>query len=163
MQFFTHLRLLFAAMLITPIAITATAVHAQSNDAVYGDIVDAINEGVDAEGALDSTMQVVRREYAAVREIAMVEEMSPGLIDELMKELRPVFRDYQDRVTAMYRPQYIDLFAGTFTPDEARSIAAFYRSDIGRRITRSVSQNFSPDATLEDSANLATSTDAEVR
>lgn len=165
MPVFLKSRLILGAFALSPLALAVAPapVTAQQSDAAYQDLFNAINEGVDHEVALDSTMRVVRREYAAVPEIAQVEKLSPGLIDELIKEMRPIFRDYQDRVRTLYRPQMVGLFQRSLSPFEAQDIAVFYRSDIGRRILGGVSRNYSPDATLENVENIENQSDEEVR
>jgi hypothetical protein len=97
---FLKTRLVLGAFALSPLALVALPVPAaaQQSDAAYQDLFNAIDEGVDHEVALDSTMKVVRREYAAIPVIAQVDQMSPGLIDEIVKEMRPIFRDYQARV-----------------------------------------------------------------
>ncbi|MEL6737720.1 MAG: DUF2059 domain-containing protein [Pseudomonadota bacterium] len=118
-------------------------------------------EGVDTEAALDATMIVVRREFASVPEIAAANAMSPGLIDEMMTEMRPLMRDYQERVRVLYRPRMIAILADGLTPAEASDVAAFYRSELGRRILGGVSRNFSPDATLDSVSELEEDEDFE--
>ncbi len=144
----------FAAIAMVPgVAVVAAPAAAQTSDLAFEDMFDAMNEGVDHEIALDNTMQVVRREYAAIPMFSKMEEESPGLLDDLISEMRPTFRAYQERVRNGYRPQMIALFAQYLSPDEARDIAQFYRSDLGKRILRGVSRNYSPDSTLSDIEN----------
>lgn len=162
---FSKTRLVLGAFALSPLALVAVPVPsaAQQSDAAYQDLFNAIDEGVDHEVALDSTMKVVRREYAAIPVIAQVDQMSPGLIDEIVKEMRPIFRDYQARVRDKYRPQMVGLFARNLTTSEAQDIAAFYRSELGRRILGGVSRNYSPDATLENVQELEGQSEDEVR
>ncbi|MEO0700028.1 MAG: DUF2059 domain-containing protein, partial [Pseudomonadota bacterium] len=99
-------------------------------------------------------MEVVRLEFASVPEIASANAMSPGLIDEMMTELRPIFRDYKKRIGELYRPRMIAILADGLTPSEASDVADFFRSELGRRILGGVSRNYSPDATLDGVAQL---------
>lgn len=165
MTFFTCTRLALGALALSPLplAMVAAPVAAQENAAAYKDLYMSIDEGVDHDIALDSTMKVVRREYAAVPAIAEVEKLSPGLIDEIVKEMRPIFRDYQARVRDLYRPQMVSVFSRNLTPSEATDIAAFYRSDIGKRILGGVSRNYSPDASLENVVEIENQSDEETR
>jgi len=149
-----------AALLTTPLA-AQEAPTPEEAQAIYADTYDAINEGVDNEAGLDSTMKVVRREFASVPAIAAADAMSPGLIDEIMTELRPVFGDYQERVRVLYRPRMIAVIAGGLTPSEAGDVADFYRSELGRRILDSASRNYSPDATLDGISELEEEDDFE--
>lgn len=57
----------------------------------------------------------------------------------------------------------VGLFARNLTASEAQDIAAFYRSELGRRILGGVSRNYSPDATLENVQELEGQSEDEVR
>ncbi|MEM6857994.1 MAG: DUF2059 domain-containing protein [Pseudomonadota bacterium] len=106
-------------------------------------------------------MKVVRREFASVPQIAALNAKSSGLIDEAITELRPVFRDYQERVRLLYRPRMIGILADGLTPSEASDVAEFYRSDLGRRVMGLASRNYSPDATIGGIAQLTESEEFE--
>ncbi|MEM7666372.1 MAG: hypothetical protein AAF250_11000 [Pseudomonadota bacterium] len=119
----------------------------------YADLYEALDEGTDHEAMLDSTMTVVRQQFAALPEVAEAEQSYPGLINGVMTEIRPVFRDYLERQREVYRSHLIAAIGRVLTPSEARSLAEVHRSELGRRLLQTVSLSFSPDATLEDSAD----------
>jgi len=60
--------------------------------------------------------------------------MSPGLLEELAEDLGILARRQSDRVKALYHPQMLAVYASHLTPEEAASLAEFYRTDIARRL-----------------------------
>ncbi len=117
-------------------------------DAAYTDLYNAMREGVDDALLTESALAVVAREFAANADFAAAEVVSPGLIAEVVDGMRPILIGQSDRLTTMYRPATLALFARHLTPPEATSIAAFYRSDMGRKLMGGLSQTYSPDQTL---------------
>lgn len=127
--------------------------NASEENSAYADLYEALDKGTDHEAILDNTMKVIRQQYAAIPELAEAEQSNPGLINEVMTEIRPVFGDYLQRQRQLYRPHLIAAIGRVLTPTEASSLAEVHRSEMGRQLLRTLSLSFSPDATLEDSAD----------
>lgn len=133
------------------LAQTPVPVPAQTNnasDAAYSDLYAAMQEGLDSKQIIESSLAALGREFAANPDFASAEAVSPGLIAEVIEGLRPILNSQSERITVLYRPSTLGLFARHLTPDEAHSIAAFYRSDLGRKLMGGLSQSYSPDNTL---------------
>ncbi|MEE4317653.1 MAG: DUF2059 domain-containing protein [Erythrobacter sp.] len=130
----------------------AAAETGEAPDAAYADLYSAMQESVDQEQMADGALQALARQFAATPAFAGAEARSPGLIAEVTAGLRPIFVAQSKRVRQLYRPATLALFARHLTAAEAGSIAAFYRSDIGRKLMGGLARNYSPDATL---SNLA--------
>lgn len=126
---------------------------AAEEQSAFDDLYDALDQGTDHEAILESTMSAVREQYAAIPELANAEAASPGLIDDVMAAIRPVFRDYLLRQRALYRPHLVAVLKQNLTPSEARTIADFHRSELGKRLLRTLSRNYSPDALFADFAD----------
>ena len=109
-----------------------------------------MEEGIDQTLMIDAAIIAMRRQMATDPNLALAEEMSPGLIDELAQSTRPAFKDHQMRTREIYIPRMAALFAKHLTPAEARAAAQFYRSDIGRRLLKLTSSNYSMDAMLAE-------------
>jgi hypothetical protein len=60
--------------------------------------------------------------------------MRPGLLEERAEDLRILARRQSDRVKALYHPQMLAVYASHLTPEEAASLAEFYRTDSARRL-----------------------------
>lgn len=125
-----------------------TAANADPNNPAFGDLVDAIKEVADKDATLDAMSDTIAREYAKVPEIAALEEAKPGLIDEVVRAMRPVLTTYADRVQQDYRPRMQAVFASQLSPAEAMDLAAFYRSPLGRKLMGSASRNMTMENTL---------------
>jgi hypothetical protein len=117
-------------------------------DPAYADLYAAMESSVDQGQIMEGVVSALAGQFAATPEFAMAEEASPGLIEEVVAGLRPVFMAQSERVRLLYRPANIALFARTFTPQEAVTIAAFYRSDLGRKLMGGLSRSYVPQDTL---------------
>ncbi len=156
------------ALALAPLALLAPATPAlaqagEASDAAYGDLYDAMEASVDQGLMVEKALIVLAREFAASEEFKLAEAESPGLIKEMIDGLRPIFVSQSERVRRLYRPTTLALLARHLTPDEATSIAAFYRSDIGRRLMGGMVQNYSPDATLSNLQSQAPVTAKQVQ
>jgi hypothetical protein len=133
----------------TTLAPAATgAVNSNPDDPAFADLLDAIEATVDQDKMIDNGLLAVKRQFAADPNLAAAEGASPGLIDEIAESLRPIIKQQNKRVSAAYRPEMIGAIAQYLTPEEATSVAAFYRSDIGRKLMGNVVANYSFDSTL---------------
>lgn len=141
----------------------SSVVTPEPENPAYGDLYDAMEGSVDQGQMVDKALVVLAREFAASAEFKIAEAESPGLIQEMIDNLRPIFVTQSERVRRLYRPTTLALLARNLTPDEATSIAAFYRSDIGRRLMGGMVANYSPDATLSNLESQAPVTAEQVQ
>lgn len=155
MTFRTMTRPLLGALL-TAALLAPIPGHAQSTPPpiividAHTDLFDAINAGVDQEQMLDTMIrQVAAQIVVSLPEGAQMEAQAPGLLLELMLALRPVLRDYQDRIRQQYNPQIIAEMRQVFTSAEAAQLAEFYRSDLGLRAMSSFTSNVSLDQSID--------------
>ncbi|MEO0908154.1 MAG: DUF2059 domain-containing protein, partial [Pseudomonadota bacterium] len=126
------------------------------------DLYLAMEEGIDQTAATNAVVAAMRRAMAADPNLAMAEEMSPGLIEELANSARPSLKEHQIKVREIYLPRMAALFAQHLTPAEASEAAQFYRSDIGRRVLKLTSSNYSIDAMLGDAITAGQITQEQV-
>lgn len=111
---------------------------------------EAIYQGVDQEQVLEAMLQQVATQVVTSQpEAAQMEAQSPGLMLELMLALRPVLRDYRDRVRREFDPQIIAAMREVFSDAEAASLARLYNSDLGRRMMGSYAGNVSMNQTID--------------
>ena len=141
----------------------SSVVTPEPENPAYGDLYDAMEGSVDQGQMVDKALVVLAREFAASAEFKIAEAESPGLIQEMIDNLRPIFVTQSERVRRLYRPTTLALLARNLTPDEATSIAAVYRSDIGRRLMGGMVANYSPDATLSNLETQAPVTAEQVQ
>ncbi len=153
MRHFWRATLLAAAILIGPSSfmITPSPASAQDTaDAAYLDLYAAMNEVYDRDAEIEATIEATRREFLAVPDIAYLEAISPGLVDEVLVEMRPVLIRVSERIREQYKPEMIAVFRRYLTPEEASGIAGFYRSDLGRKLMLGASQSYSPDTIMQE-------------
>jgi hypothetical protein len=125
-----------------------SAVNSNPDDPAFADLIDAIEATVDQDKLITNGLEAVKRQFASDPTLAAAESASPGLIDEIVENLRPIIKQQNRRVTALYRPEMIAAIAAYLTPEEAASVAAFYRSDIGRKLMSNVVANYDFDSTI---------------
>lgn len=122
-------------------ALFAPPVSAQSTDTVYADLFEALHERVDRNQALDESLASVRSQFASIPSIAQLERDKPGIIDEILSALRPIFEAQSQRIAAEYRPRFIDLYSDSFTVEEAQDLKGFIRSGVGQRLMSGLASN----------------------
>lgn len=137
-----------APMVVSP-AVPPVA-KSQPDHPAYADLYKAMEESVDQSRIIEGTLGALSAQFAAVPEFAQAEKASPGVIEEIVVGLRPVLVAQSERVRLLYRPANIALFSRTFTPEEAATVAAFYRSDLGRKLMGNLSRSYVPQDTLAD-------------
>ena len=140
---------LAAIMLAFAVTISVPA-KAQQLDPAYVDVVAAINEGIAKEAGVEATFAVIRRGYESDPVFAEAEARSPGFLDDLMAEFRPIFLDRSDRLDKILTARIAALFARHLTVGEAKELAAFYRSDVMKRFNDRASRAYSPEHQLGD-------------
>lgn len=113
-------------------------------------LIVAMREGADENAALDAMLVDMENAWARDPDMAKVEAISPGALAEAARSTRPILQRHSKRIQDQYEPQMAALFARYLSPAEASEMAEFYRSEAGRRFVKSLSQNFSGEAALED-------------
>lgn len=125
-----------------------TIANPQPDHPAYADVIAAIESTVDMNALIANAMGAVKRQMLADPNLAIAEQMSPGLVDEILAGMRPVIDRHNTRVTAAYRPRMAALTADYLTPEEAVTVAAFYRSDVGRKLMGGVASGLDFDRTI---------------
>jgi hypothetical protein len=120
----------------------------QPDHPAYAGLIDAMNDAVDQEAAVDAMSVTIAREYAKVPQIAAMEQARPGLIDAIVRGMRPTLINYGTRVQADYRPRMRALLARYLTPAEAEDLIALYRSPIGLKLLGQASRSMTMDSTM---------------
>jgi len=114
----------------------------------HADLYAALGEGFDdsamTETLLDSVMNEMIR---STHEIELLEVEKPGFIAALRESVRPVLVGYSDRTQAEFEPRMIAAIRKVLTAEEAAQVAAFYRSDLGRKLLGNVSEAYRPEET----------------
>lgn len=135
----------------------------QPDHPAYGDLMDAIDSTVDKNVLIGNGLATIKRQMQSDAGLASAETTSPGLLDEILAGMRPILERQNERVTKLYRPRMAAAMADYITPEEATSVAAFYRSDIGRKLMGSVVANYNMDQTMANAIAEKDVTEAEVR
>ena len=142
---------------------TPTIANPQPDHPAYADLIDSIDSTVDRNRLIANGLASIKRQMEANEALAAAETASPGILDEILVSMRPVLESQNQRVTVLYRPRMIAAMADHLTPDEAASVAGFYRSDIGRKLMGSVVANFNMDQTMATAMSEKPITETEVR
>ncbi len=146
------LALMLAAVPHPAPAAVAAPIPAQpgtSPDAPYFAVLDAIESGLDQEAAFRIVARTIATELArSSPEMIEAEANYPGLSDALTQSILPTLRQHSQEVQAKYRPQLAAALKQQFTPQQAKDVAVFYRSPIGRKLMHKVEQNYDGRATV---------------
>jgi hypothetical protein len=115
----------------------------------YRDLAEVMaGEGTSAP-ALDASLNTLAARMRASDPIlAEAEATFPGICGRLAAEMRPIFLRHQQRLARDYRPRMVALLQEAMSQGEASALAAFYRSPLGGRISRSVATADEPGAVL---------------
>lgn len=156
------------ALGVMPLAALAPATPAlaqaeASNDAAYEELFAAMEAAIDQKLVLDASLAALAREFAGTAEFSQAEAASPGLIAEVVGNIRPIIEGQSARVSKLYHPTTLALFARHLSPAEARDVAAFYRSDLERKMMGNFSRQFTPEATLSGIETAAPVTREQVQ
>lgn len=137
------LLLLAAPLLAVPaLAASQSEVAAQGDAAVYDDLADTILAATDLVTMQENLMATMGRQLLADPEFAQLELESPGLVSEMLGEMRPILTQMMADTMPSYRTEASSLFARNLSVDEARRLSEFYRSPIGSKLLASASRNF---------------------
>lgn len=173
-----RLNLIAASILLALAPAAGLPAHAQAADAApvafdpYEDIYAAIQESAQTERQLDQLSATMARQIASAdTSLAIAETRYPGLSQAMVTSFRPVLSSYSARVREVYRPRMVAVFRSRLNDSEARDVAAFYRSPMGRRLLGGVVDNYDAKATITsalkdrdvDSAAVRADSDAAVR
>lgn len=140
-----------------------TIANPQPDHPAYLDLIAAIESTVDMNALITNALGAVKRQFEADPNLGAADKASPGLIDEIIAGMRPVIDRHNARVSAAYRPRMAAVTANYLTPEEAVSVAAFYRSDIGRKLMGGVIANYDMDQSIASAMKDQNVSEADVQ
>lgn len=173
-RFAPAIAVLLACAPLAALPVHATDVPAAAPVAVdpFEDIYAAIQESADMERQLDQLSATIAEQIASAdTSLAIAEARYPGLSKAMVTGFRPVLAGYSARVRESFRPRMIAVFRDKLSASEARDVAAFYRSPMGKRLLGGVVESFDAKATITSAlkdkevsaAAVQADTDAAVR
>lgn len=116
---------------------------------VFADVYAAITDGTDTGQSLDlAAVAYAQRAIATDPALTRIETDRPGLTADLADALRPVLARVSGRLREAYRPRMIGAVRETFTATEARDIAAFCRTPVGRKLMSGAAAAYDSKATI---------------
>lgn len=135
------------AQVSQPPPASAGTVDASLHEQIY----TVMEAGIDQQQIVDTiveqtTLQMVGGNSA----LAAIEAEYPSFMRTMGDAMRPVIYDYSERVRLTYRPQMVAAMREVLSDAEAGSVLAFYQSDLGQRVMRANSSNFSADNSVRD-------------
>lgn len=137
----------------TSIAQSATTqVAADPYTAIYDAISTQQNEAAFIEAVIG---EMTRQLIAASPEIATAEAAEPGFARGLANATLPALSQYSSRVKGQFKPRFVALFRERLTVAEAKDIAEFYSSEIGRKLMSNVVGNMTMSATMSEAVKEA--------
>ena len=143
------------ALASVPTLALAQSVPAQSApiakaDQPYFDLYDSIIGGLDldqmANQGADAIFDGMARNNA---EFAALAKSQPGLKGEFRSVAKPYLSIWVGRTFSMKRGRVAAKFKEHLNPAEARELAAFYGSPLGRKMLRAVGNNLSASNTVD--------------
>lgn len=149
-------RIVLAAALLAFTPLAALPVQAAEAPAAapvtvdpFEDIYLAIQESADTERQLDQLSTTIAQQITtADTTLAIAEARYPGLSRAMVTGFRPVLASYSARVRETFRPRMVAVFREQLSESEARDVAAFYRSPMGKRLLGGVVESFDAKATI---------------
>lgn len=173
-RFAPAIAVLLACAPLAALPVHATDVPAAAPVTVdpFEDIYAAIQESADMERQLDQLSATIAEQIASAdTSLAIAEARYPGLSKAMVAGFRPVLAGYSARVRESFRPRMIAVFRDKLSASEARDVAAFYRSPMGKRLLGGVVESFDAKATITSAlkdkevsaAAVQADTDAAVR
>lgn len=148
-----NLALAMACTALLPAAALAQAApSAQSAkpDKAYFDLHDAMISGMDLAAMTDTAADAVFD--GLVRNDPTFAEMAKGkpeLRNEFRAVARPFMRVWLERATTVRRNQIARKLTVNLTPSEARELADFYGSPLGKKVMLAITRNLSLDASVD--------------
>lgn len=117
-------------------------VDAQALAPAYYDLFDSLYAGVDQQAVLDgivrATADLIVRNNAEVGALAA---QQPDLRGKLAARIKPALEKHRDNMAPIQREETAQFMAGYLTAGEARTLANFYTSPLGKRALASASRN----------------------
>lgn len=113
------------------------------------DLVLAIQEGVDVDLTIENQLAVVRSMWGQDPNMVAAEATYPGLFDAMIAAARPVIMRQNLEVQKEFQPRFAAALAEKLSDAEARTIADFYRSPMGRKLMAAMSANMDSRASIE--------------
>lgn len=128
--------LLVATVLLAPASWHAP-LHAEKAAEAPADPYQDLYAAMDA---VTGSEQEFERQFALamdrMRQTPKYQEMDqrePGVVDAIVAAMRPWMKKQTDRLEQRTRPRYIALMKEVLTPDDARKLAAYCRTERGQR------------------------------
>lgn len=121
-------------------------------DKAYGQLYDAIIGGFDFD-ALGARMvdDVYDSMLRARPEMATLDKQRPGMRERFAAICMPYFRLWLPRSRDLARQRSVVELAKSLTPGDARQLAAFYGSPLGKKVITAVGNNLTFGATIDAS------------
>lgn len=125
----------------------------------YEALVDAIRGGVSFEALIERLRSQMRGSLlSADPGLSALEKDYPGIVEQMLEAMTPALMRHSQRIAALDRPAYANLFRSELSVDDARQAAAFYGSPLGQRLIQTLAANVSVDASMRE----AIASDAEL-
>jgi hypothetical protein len=130
---------------------SAQAAAAQP-DRAYGQLYDAIVGGFDFDAmGLKMVGDVYDSMLRARPELAALDKQRPGMRERFAALCMPYFKLWLPRSRDLARQRSVVELAKSVTPADARQLAGFYGSPLGRKVIKAVGNNLTFDATIDAS------------
>jgi hypothetical protein len=140
---------LVAMALLAP-AIWQAPVHAQQAQAAplavdpYLDLYAAMEAVLDSDQEYDKALQEAEREMWNMPQFVSLERRFPGSSKAVTAAMRPWLRKQSERINQRYKPRVVALMKQELEPDDARKLAAYFRTERGRRFLLDMSPEPAP-------------------
>lgn len=138
------------ALIIPPPAPPASRAPVAEAAPEHFDLFAAIIESTDENVIIDQALVAMEQAFMSLPTFQEFERESPGTTDEIVAGMRPILLDHSKSVREQYAPRIALLFAQHLSPEEALSVAEFYRSPLGNRLMKTASQQSSFDNVMTD-------------
>lgn len=129
-------------------------------DPAYLSIYDSVMDGIDMEAitisGTDAIFDGLVRNEPSFADMA---RRNPQMKAEFRAAALPFMRTWMQRSTAAVRERAAVRFSKVITVADAREIAAFYSSPLGRKFMKAVSKNVSFDNTVDDAIRSPSSSE----
>jgi hypothetical protein len=121
-------------------------------DQAYGQLYDAIVGGFDFDSLGVRMVDDVYDSLLRARpEMAALDKQRPGMRERFAAICMPYFRLWLPRSRDLARQRSVVELAKSLPPADARQLAGFYGSPLGKKVIKAVGNNLSFDATIDAS------------
>lgn len=122
-------------------------------DKAYGELYDSIIGGFDFDGLGVRMVDDVYSSLLRARpEMAALDKQRPGMRERFSAVCMPYFRMWLPRSRDLARQRSIVELAKSLPPADARQLAAFYGSPLGKKVIKAVGNNLTFEAMIDASA-----------